>query len=159
MEKIKESPEAMAAAVSASGLSEGVIVAAINQQLASDELAIDHGIDFVVGKYLLLNLGVFLLMFAISSISFLFSCVFNLTKNSLALGAGIPVAFLIFKIMAEASTSLEGFKYATLNTLFTPSHIIGDDGTYLPQFAILAALGVVLYMVGVKVFKEKDLPL
>ena len=158
MGKIKGDERAMAAAVSASGLPEEMFAGIINQQLANDQITLDHGLDFNVGDYLNLNLGVFLLMLAISSVSFLFSCIFNLTKNSLALGAGIPVACLIFQIMSQASSSLENFKYLSLNTLFSPSDITGG-GTFIPQFIVLAALGAVLYGVGIKVFKEKDLPL
>ena len=50
--------------------------------------------DVSISDYLILNLGLLILMFATSGISFLFSCVFNLSKNSLAFGAGIPLAFL-----------------------------------------------------------------
>jgi ABC-2 type transport system permease protein len=155
---IKEHPQAMDAAVSASGLPETVFIGAINQQLANDELGFDLGISFSIKDYLYLNLGAFLLMFAISGISFMFSCVFNLTKNSLALGAGIPIAFFIFEIMSEASSDLEFFKYFSLNTLFDAS-AIADGGEFFPQFVVLAIVGAVLFLTGIIVFKEKDLPL
>ncbi|MDR1410098.1 MAG: ABC transporter permease [Oscillospiraceae bacterium] len=176
MGKIKANPTALTAAAQAAALvpaetlpsgtsteaivemNETAFLKIINGQLANDEIALDKGIAFSVKDYLLLNLGVFLLMFAIAGISFLFSCVFNLSKNSLALGAGIPVAFFIFQIMSQVSSSLENFKYLSLNTLFDPDSITGG-GTFWPQFAILAALGVALYTIGIKVFKEKDLPL
>ena len=158
MGRIKDNHTALHAMSEASGFPELMIVGMINQQLASDELALDGGIDFNVASYINLNLGIFLLMFAIAGISFLFSCVFNLTKHSLALGAGIPIAFLIFEIMSQASSDLEFFKYLSLNTLFDPSAITGG-GTFIPQFIALAILGSVLYLIGIKVFKEKDLPL
>ncbi|MDR1189430.1 MAG: ABC transporter permease [Bifidobacteriaceae bacterium] len=156
--RIKADPRALAAAQEASGLPAEAWAAIINQQLAGDEVALDQGIAFDIGDYLLLNLGWFLLMFCIAGISFLFSCVFNLTKYSLAFGAGIPIACLILQIMSEASTSLENLKYLSLNTLFSPASITGH-GTFAPQFAVLAALGAAVYLIGVKVFKEKDLPL
>ncbi|GHU71897.1 hypothetical protein AGMMS49992_06740 [Clostridia bacterium] len=176
MGKIKADPAALAAASKAAALipsamfpagtpediidaqNETAFLTIINTQLAGNEINLDKGIDFSVKDYLMLNLGAFLLMFALASISFLFSCVFNLSKNSLALGAGIPVAFFIFQIMSQVGSSLENFKYLSLNTLFAPGDITGG-GTYWPQFTILAVLGVVLYAVGIKVFKEKDLPL
>ena len=158
MGRIKSSHAAMTAMVTASGLPEEMIIGMINQQLASDEMSYDEGLDFNVGDYINLNLGIFLLMFAISSISFLFSCVFNLTKNSLALGAGIPIAFLILEIMSQASSDLENLRYLSLNTLFNPSAIT-SGGTFAPQFLVLTALGIALYLLGIKIFKEKDLPL
>jgi ABC-2 type transport system permease protein len=115
-------------------------------------------IDINITDYLLLNLGLFLLMFAISSISFLFSCIFNLSKNSLALGAGIPIAFFLFQLMSQVDESLEGFKYLSLNSLFDTNAIL-NDGSYLTKFIALAVVGVVLYGIGMRIFMEKDLPL
>lgn len=133
-------------------------VKAANSELASDELVKDEGIDFVTLDYVMMNLGVFLLMFAISSISFLFSCLFNLSKNSLALGAGIPIAFYIFKLMGDVDVSLEFFKYLSLNTLFDTDAII-NGGDYTLQFVALGVVGVVLYVLSVRIFVKKDLPL
>lgn len=158
MSVLKSNDEAFEAVVNASGIPGESITALINQQLASNELALDDGIEFNVKDYLMLNLGAFLLMFATSSISFLFSCIFNLSKNSLALGAGIPIAFFIFQIMSQVGDSLEGFKYLSLNTLYDTNAII-SEGSFSVQFTVLAVIGVVLYAVGMRWFKEKDLPL
>jgi len=155
---IQSNPSAMEAAVSASGIPEEGFIQIINRQLASDELVKDDGIDFVTLDYVMMNLGVFLLMFAISSISFLFSCLFNLSKNSLALGAGIPIAFYIFKLMGDVDGSLEFFKYLSLNTLFDTDAII-NGGDYSLQFVVLGVVGIVLYALSVRIFVEKDLPL
>mgnify|MGYP000875681976 CR=1 FL=1 len=114
--------------------------------------------DVNTTDYLLLNVGLFLLMFAISSVSFLFSCTFNLSKNSLALGAGIPLAFFLFKLMAQVDDSLEGFKYLSLNSLYDTNAIL-DGGSYLAQFTALTIVGIVLYVTGMRIFTEKDLPL
>lgn len=117
-----------------------------------------NDVELNISDFLLLNLGLFLLMFATSGISFLFSCMFNLTKHSLALGAGIPIAFFLFELMSTVSSNLEKFKYVTLNTLFDRVAILTGD-SFVVQFVILAALGIVLYGIGIRIFKEKDLPL
>jgi ABC-2 type transport system permease protein len=158
MSKIKLNSAALSTAVNASALPEEIFLSVINAQLAADELFYDNGIDFNVKDYLMLNLGAFLLMFAISGISFLFSCVFNLSKNSLALGAGIPIAFFIFQIMAQIGDSLEGFKYISLNTLFDTAAVVNGGGYWL-QFVVLAAVGIALYAIGMNSFQKKDLPL
>lgn len=158
MGKIKNNEAALNAAVEASGILKETFVTIINQKLASEQITLDEGIEFVVKDYLMLNLGIFLLMFATSSISFLFSCIFNLSKNSLALGAGIPIAFFVFQIMAQVSESLEGFKYLSLNTLFDTNAVISGSGYWI-QFIVLGVVGVVLYTIGMWAFKEKDLPL
>lgn len=115
-------------------------------------------IEVSISDYLILNVGLLLLMFATSGISFLFSCVFNLSKNSLAFGAGIPLAFFLFQLMAQVDESLEGLKYVSLNTLFDTEAILEGDG-YLIQFIILTVVGIILYEIGIRVFQQKDLPL
>ncbi|QUG41934.1 alpha/beta fold hydrolase [Psychrobacillus sp. INOP01] len=55
--------------------------------------------DIVVADFVMLNVGLLLLMFAISVISFFFSSYCNLTKNSLAFGAAISIAFFLFQLM------------------------------------------------------------
>ncbi|MBE7128485.1 ABC transporter permease [Bacillus mycoides] len=115
-------------------------------------------VDINISDFIMLNVGLFLLMFATSGISFFFSCLFNLSKNSLALGAGIPVAFFLFQLMGQVSTSLEKMKYLSLNTLFDTNAILNGDSVAIP-FIILIGVGIVLYGAGMRVFQQKDLPL
>ena len=158
MGKIKSNDEALDAAVKDSEIPEEMFITIINNQIAANEISLDDGIEFSVHDYIMLNLGLFLLMFATSSISFIFSCIFNLSKNYMALGGGIPVAFFLFSMMAQVSEDLEVLKYFTLNSLFD-THAILNGGDYMFGFIALAAIGIVLYTIGVYVFKEKDLPL
>ena len=155
---LKNDEEAMKVASSASGLSEEMINTAINQQLASAQLSLDEGVDFNVKDYIILNLGAFLLMFAYSGISFMFSCIFNLTKYSLGFGAGLPIASILFFVMSATSTDLEFLKYISLNTLYDTSAIVNAGSYGLGLFALLLT-GIILYVIGVEVFKRKDLPL
>ncbi|MEG1255330.1 ABC transporter permease subunit [Clostridium sp.] len=111
-----------------------------------------------IEKFIVLNIGCFLYHFAISGICFASSCIFNLSKNSLAFGAGIPLGFFILNLMCTLSEDLSFLKYFTLNTLFDKSAIMSGEG-YGIQFVMLFIIGITLYAIGVKVFKEKDLPL
>ncbi|MFJ7933938.1 ABC transporter permease [Sporosarcina sp. NPDC096371] len=111
-----------------------------------------------IADYIALNVGLFLLMFATSGISFMFSCIFNLSKHSLALGAGIPVVFFLFHLMAQVSDSLEGLKYLSVNTLFDTAAILSGESFWL-QFTILGIVGIVIYIIGIRFFGKKDLPL
>lgn len=158
MGQIKENEKALDAAVKESGLTEDMFITIINNQIASNEISADEGIDFDVHDYIMLNLGLFLLMFAISGISFMFSCIFNLSKNYMALGGGIPIAFFLFELMAEVSEDLEKLKYFTINSLFD-THAILDGSDYTINFIILGVIGIVLYSIGMNIFKKKDLPL
>lgn len=156
--KLKTNALAYREAVKASGLSDSIFGAALDGQIAANAVAKDKGIDFKIDDYLMLNLGLFLLMFATGGISFLFSCIFNLSKNYFALGAGIPFAFFLFHMMAQVSDNLEGMKYLTMNTLFDTQAIIKEESC-IWQFLSLAAIGIVLYAAGVRIFVKKDLPI
>lgn len=128
------------------------LVGLMSIRLFQGEVDVDYGT-----LYTLIG-GLFLLMFATSGVSFLFSCLFNLSKHAIALGAGLPLAFFLFDLMSTVSESLENFKYVTLHTLYNRDAILAGDSVLIP-FAILAATGLVLYAIGSRVFQQKDLPL
>ncbi len=155
---LKTNNNAMNAAVEASGIPEETFIGLINQQLAGQEISLDEGIEFNLKDYLLLNLGLFLLLFATSGISFASSCIFNLSSYSFAFGAGLPLAFFIFRIMEQTGDSLKFFRYLSLNTLFDASAVTGG-GDFIIQFIALAVIGIALYALGMVWFKKKDLPL
>ncbi|AMD17730.1 hypothetical protein TL18_06665 [Methanobrevibacter sp. YE315] len=125
----------------------GITVAEIVQP---DSLDID--------TFLMLNVGAFLYHFAISSICFAASCIFDSSKTSLVIGGGIPLCFFIINLLVKLSEDLEVLKYATLTTLFNTSNIIGGSD-YIGDFILLAVIGIVLYVIGIEVFKRKSLPL
>lgn len=158
MGQLKSNDEALAAAVKASDIPKEMFIQIINNQIASNNLVSDKGIDFDVKDYVIINLGLFLLMFATSGITFMFSCIFNTSKNYMALGAGVPLAFFLFHMMAQVSDSLNILKSLSLNTLFDTQAIL-NGGNYIIEFIILLALGIIVYSIGIRVFKEKDLPL
>jgi ABC-2 type transport system permease protein len=108
--------------------------------------------------FLRLTLGEFLLQWAISGIVFCASCIFNRSSRSLSFGAGLPALFFATNLLAGMSRDIEFLKYFSLITLFDTDSIISGEG-YAIKLAALGALAVVLYVVGMKVFKEKDLPL
>lgn len=158
MSQIKSNEKALDKAVKESGIPKEMFISIIDNQIASKEIALDEGLDFDVNHYMMLNIGLFLLLFATSGVSFMFSCIFNLSKNYMAFGAGIPLVFFLFDMMKQVSPDLEIVKYFTINSLFDTETII-NGGDYILQFVALGAIGIVLYGIGVYVFKRKDLPL
>jgi ABC-2 type transport system permease protein len=105
-----------------------------------------------------LSLGAVALQLAISSIVYCSSCIFNRTSRSLIFGAGLPIIFYAANLLTTVSEGLAFFKYFSLLTLFDAEAIIGRQ-SYALNFFVLAGIAVVLYAAGMKVFKEKDLPL
>lgn len=108
--------------------------------------------------FLLLNLGTLLLYYALTGIGFFASCLFNDTKNSLGIGGGLPVAFLLFQMISDVGEATSFFKYFSLFTLFDPEKIITGEGFAL-SFIVLGAIAVVMYRSAFYVFRKRDLPL
>lgn len=120
------------------------------------------GIKVEIGSFLLLNLGIILFHLAISGISYLASCIFNFSSKSLLIGAGIPVMFFVFNMLAgfsEMASIMENFKYLTINSLYNVTDIMTYSTNMIWQFGILLAIAAVCYTTGVLYFKKKDLPL
>ncbi len=125
----------------------GIVLASIAQPDALD-----------IEKFILLNSGAFLFQLAISGICFASSCIFNRSKNSLLLGAGLPLGFFVLSLLVKMADSLEFLKYITLTSLYDTGAIL-TGGTFIPQFIILGVIAVTLYVCGIIYFNKKNLPL
>lgn len=108
--------------------------------------------------FIVLNLGVLLLYYALTGIGFFASCLFSDSKNSLMLGAGLPVAFLVLQMLSNVGESTEFVKYFTIYTLFDARKITANEGFFL-SFIILGVLAICMYVAGVIAFKKRNLPL
>ncbi len=111
-----------------------------------------------VDTFMMMNLGVFLYHLTISGICFCSSCIFNTSKNSLILGAGLPLLFFVVSLFIKLSEDLDFLRYFTLNTLFDTQQILTGSG-YTEEFTAMALASAVLYIIGIIWFKKKDLPL
>jgi len=111
-----------------------------------------------VPAFLRMNVGLLALHLALAGISFFFSCLFNQTGASLALGAGIPTVFLLLRMLLNSSPRLKTFRYATIFSLYNAAEIALGKPWLLPTGALLV-IAVALFVGGVLVFNRKDLPL
>lgn len=121
------------------------------------------------GNLVLLNVGAFLVLFALSGLCFLTSCWFDRSKRSMAIGGGLSIFSLVAAMLGLFGShvipkvvrldALNNFNYVTIITLFDVISIIDGTLTFLWKFAILFALGVIGYAVGSVRFIKKDLPL
>ncbi|ODG93531.1 MULTISPECIES: ABC transporter permease subunit [Bacillaceae] len=114
--------------------------------------------ELPVNKFFILTLGSLVLNLAISSITFFASCLFNRSSYSLALGAGLTVFFYATNMLSGMNDSLEFLRNVSIITLYDSTAII-QNGSYGGQLFILVGLSLLLYFMGVVVFKRKDLPL
>ena len=111
-----------------------------------------------IKKFIMLNVGMLLYHLLISGICFFASCVFNTSRHSLMIGAGLPLFFFITHILVLLSENLSYLKYVTANTLFDSEAILDGKG-YGIKFTAMGISALVLYVVGIMRFKRKDLPL
>lgn len=111
-----------------------------------------------VKGFVILNAGALLLYYAITGIGFFASCFFNDTKNSLAVGAGLPVAFLLFQMISDVGEATDFLRYFSLFTLYNPEKITSGEGFGL-SFFVMGIIGILSYAVALFTFQRRDLPL
>ncbi|MDD7214639.1 MAG: ABC transporter permease subunit, partial [Clostridia bacterium] len=126
-------------------------------------------IELTYGNLILLNLGAFLVLFALSGLCFFTSCYFDRSKLAMAIGGGLSIFALVAAMLGLFGTqtipsvvrldALNYFNYATVITLFDVISIIDKTGMFIWKFAILLVLGIVGYVLGSRKFVKKDLPL
>ena len=134
-------------------------------------LAIVNSSEITIGygEILLLNLGAFITMLAVSGICFLASSWFNRSKMSMSCGGGLTMFFLVATILglfgsdvipsAIRIDAMKCFNYVSIISLFDATSIISGNLCYLWKFAILLVIAIVTYTIGVIKFDKKDLPL
>jgi ABC-2 type transport system permease protein len=109
--------------------------------------------------FLRLNIGAFLLHFAIGGICFFASCISNETRKSLAIGAGVPVLFYLISMLSNMGGKLDWMKYLTIISLFDEVGLSHGESAAMAGLPILAGIGIVFYAAGMAAFVKRDLPL
>jgi ABC-2 type transport system permease protein len=107
----------------------------------------------------LLNLGLFVLNAAFSGFCFLTSCVFNLSKYTIAVGGGVVGAMILMSIMGMFGASFAWMQNFTIVTLYDIHSVFAAEPDFIWKFVVLAAIGVVTYAAGSTLFAKRDLPL
>ncbi len=128
-----------------------------------------------VQQLLALYGGMYLLVEAMASICYMTSCIFNLSKYSMAIGGGLNIWFFLASLlgmfgsdsmvqMGIGSSVLNRFNHLTIIGLFdyTALGTVGSgavDYGFVWKLCVLVAIAVVCYIVGAVWFRKKDLPL
>ncbi len=115
--------------------------------------------QLVVSQFLLLNIGVFCLHIAISGIGFLASCICDDSRKSYLIGAGIPILFYLFHLIARLGGVAGLFRFVTIFTLFDLRSIMGGSISICWTLPALLLLGSGCYLAGIRLFEKRDLPL
>jgi ABC-2 type transport system permease protein len=112
-----------------------------------------------INKFLLIKLGLFSLLTFLSGLCFAAACIFDDAKMANGVGMGACIAFLLLKMLSQASDKAEVFKYVTPISLFDPTAIIKGLASGYIGMGILFVVGIVFYLVAIQVFTKKDLSL
>ena len=130
---------------------------------------VDVETDLTYGKLALINLGAFLVLFAMSGINFFTSCLFDRSKRSMAIGGGLSIFFLVATMLGLFGSkvipsvvrikALNNFNYVSIISLFNVVSILDGTNTFIIGLTILLVIGLAGYISGSIIFKKKDLPL
>ncbi len=125
--------------------------------------------DLTYAKLLLINLGAFVTLFAISGINFCTSCFYDRSKKAMALGGGLSMFFLVCTMLGLFGSpvipsvvriqALNNFNYVSLISLFDVVSMLKGEYMWIYKLVILLIIGIVGYVAGSIKFKKKDLPL
>lgn len=130
---------------------------------------VSKDITLTFGKFVLLNVGAFLVLFALSGLCFFTSCWFDRSKRAMSIGGGLSIFALVAAMLGLFGSeiipsvirldALNAFNYVTVITLFDVISIVDGTGYFIYKLVILFALGLAGYIVGSTKFIKKDLPL
>lgn len=113
--------------------------------------------DLDITKYILLNGASLLLQLAVGSIAFFAACLCTEAKHYYMIGAGLPILFFLFQMLANMGEKTEWMKYCTLYTLFPAEQIVAGDSEAALYCIALAGIVVVLAVISHIHFCRRDI--
>lgn len=115
--------------------------------------------ELEVGTFMGLNVYALLLYYAISGICFFASAISNETRFSLGLGAGLPIAFILFDMLGNSAENMRWMGSLSLFALFDPDRLFAGDAFAYTGMVVLGGIALLLYTGGIVFFNKRDLPL
>ncbi len=130
---------------------------------------VSEEVQLTYGNLILLNLGAFLVLLALSGLCFFTSCVFDRSRRSMAIGGGLSIFALVAAMLGLFGSpvipsvvrldALNYFNYATIISMFDVISIMDGTSAFIWKLATLGVLGLIGYVAGSIRFIHKDLPL
>ena len=91
-------------------------------------------------------------------IVFLFSSIFNDAKYSVLFGSGVPILFLLFNMLANASTKADLLRRFTPYGYYDPIEVVRGSSTLGINLTFLGA-SILLLAISIIIFNRKRLPI
>ena len=113
--------------------------------------------ELCIPDLLRVNLGLLFLQLFIGGICFLASCLFQDTKYSIALGAGLPAFMYVLQMLANVGGNAEVVKYFTFFSLFNANDLLINKVGAIVGIIVLLIGSIILYTVSSIIFVKLDL--
>lgn len=108
-------------------------------------------------KFLILNLGLFALLFFFGGVCFFLACNLNESGKMLGIGGGILVWSVAVQMLSGVGDKVEWIKYLTPLTLFVPNDLVVGETKAVIGVVLLLAIGVAGFVGGSVSFCKRDL--
>ena len=109
-------------------------------------------------QYFRLNVTTMLVNMMVLMIVFLFSSIFNDAKYSVLFGSGVPILFLLFNMLANASTKADLLRRFTPYGYYDPLEVVRGSSTLGVNLTFLGA-STLLLAISIIIFNRKRLPI
>lgn len=110
-----------------------------------------------VPRFLALNWITYLALLTGAGIGFVSSCAASETRQSLAVGAGVPVLFFVFRMLSLLDEQTEWMKYLSAYSFVDTDRVLAGDSYALVVTLVLVPVVAGLIALGVVVFDRRSL--
>lgn len=110
-----------------------------------------------IGVFVVLNLVTLSATLVVAGISFLASCIFSDARFSLSFGIGIPLFFVVTRMLHGLSDKTEWLKYLSVYTIVDIEKILSGGSYALFATLILLGISAVFFAAGIAIFNKKSL--
>lgn len=115
--------------------------------------------EFDASRFVMMNVVIFLLFFAIGGLSFFFSSIVNDEKRALGISAVVTIGMFSLDLLGKISDSIGWLRWFSAFSLFRPSEIAVGGGHLTAACVVLPLIGLIGFAAGIAGFRQRDLPL
>ena len=119
--------------------------------------------DLTTEMILKINLSALVVNLAMAAVCFMFSGIFNSSKNSLGLsGSFVGVTILANMLAMFGSLGVKGldkFKYLTICSFYDYNSVLHSSNDWMAKCIAPLIIAAVAFAIGSTIFRKKDLPL